>query len=127
MQGRVGLDVAGSLAMLDVTPVVYIVDDDISVREALEGLIQEAGWRPTAFSAHPLISIERGDIGHGPALNITLLFPIPGRNEFDPERRSRMLRLQLGRRFWLFASRSVVIGERSVGPVLNIVVNLPWR
>jgi FixJ family two-component response regulator len=45
--------------MLDVTPVVYIVDDDISVRESLEGLIQEAGWQPRVFSsaqdflAHP--------------------------------------------------------------------------
>ena len=52
-------DVAGSLAMLDVTPTVYVVDDDISVREALEGLILEAGWRPSAFAsareflAHP--------------------------------------------------------------------------
>jgi FixJ family two-component response regulator len=48
--------------MLDVTPVVYIVDDDISVRESLEGLIQEAGWRPRVFSsaqdflAHPRTS-----------------------------------------------------------------------
>ena len=62
MHGRVGLNVAGSSAMLDVTPVVYIVDDDISVRESLEGLIQEAGWRPRVFSsaqdflAHPRTS-----------------------------------------------------------------------
>jgi FixJ family two-component response regulator len=32
-------------------PVVYIVDDDISVREALEALIQEAGWRPLVFAS----------------------------------------------------------------------------
>src|ERR1043165_4612345 len=51
MHQHVGVDVAGSPAMLDVTPVVYIVDDDISVREALEGLVQEAGWRPTVFSS----------------------------------------------------------------------------
>ncbi|HVM83835.1 MAG TPA: response regulator [Candidatus Binatia bacterium] len=44
-------DKAGLSAMLDVTPVVYVVDDDISVREALEGLIQEAGWRPSVFSS----------------------------------------------------------------------------
>lgn len=41
----------GSSAMLDVTPEVYVVDDDISVREALEALIQEAGWRPWVFSS----------------------------------------------------------------------------
>jgi FixJ family two-component response regulator len=32
-------------------PVVYIVDDDISVREALEALIQQTGWRPLAFAS----------------------------------------------------------------------------
>ncbi|MBS0560870.1 MAG: response regulator transcription factor [Proteobacteria bacterium] len=32
-------------------PVVYVVDDDISVRESLEGLIREAGWRPTTFAS----------------------------------------------------------------------------
>lgn len=50
---------AGSSPMQDVAPVVYVVDDDISVREALEGLVQEAGWRASAFAsareflAHP--------------------------------------------------------------------------
>jgi FixJ family two-component response regulator len=32
-------------------PIVYIVDDDVSVRESLEGLIAEAGWRPEAFAS----------------------------------------------------------------------------
>ena len=45
--------------MSGVTPVVYIVDDDISVRESLECLIATAGWRPEVFAsaqeflAHP--------------------------------------------------------------------------
>ena len=45
------------------TPVVFIVDDDISVRESLESLIAEAGWRPevfasaTAFLARPRESL----------------------------------------------------------------------
>ncbi len=30
-------------------PTVFIVDDDISMREALELLIKRAGWRPRAF------------------------------------------------------------------------------
>jgi FixJ family two-component response regulator len=34
------------LPMAVVTPVVYVVDDDISVREALELLISHGGWRP---------------------------------------------------------------------------------
>jgi FixJ family two-component response regulator len=33
------------------TPVVFIVDDDLSVRETLELLIAEAGWRPEAFAS----------------------------------------------------------------------------
>lgn len=32
-------------------PVVFVVDDDISVREALEGLISFAGWRPETFAS----------------------------------------------------------------------------
>ncbi len=40
-------------------PIVYIVDDDVSVREALEALIQASGWQPFVFAsareflAHP--------------------------------------------------------------------------
>jgi FixJ family two-component response regulator len=32
------------------TPTVYVVDDDVSVREALEGLIQVSGWRARTFA-----------------------------------------------------------------------------
>jgi FixJ family two-component response regulator len=45
--------------MLDVKPVVFVVDDDVSVRESLELLIEAAGWRTATFSsgqeflAHP--------------------------------------------------------------------------
>jgi FixJ family two-component response regulator len=31
-------------------PIVFIVDDDISIREALELLIRRAGWRPQTFA-----------------------------------------------------------------------------
>jgi FixJ family two-component response regulator len=33
------------------SPTVFIVDDDVSVRESLRGLIAEAGWRPEVFSS----------------------------------------------------------------------------
>lgn len=42
-----------------IKPIVFVVDDDISVRESLESLIADAGWRPEvfasaeAFLAHP--------------------------------------------------------------------------
>ena len=34
-----------------VTPVVFIVDDDVSVRESLELLIRCAGWQPITFAS----------------------------------------------------------------------------
>jgi FixJ family two-component response regulator len=35
----------------DQTPVVYVVDDDVSVRESLEGLIEAEGWRALTFAS----------------------------------------------------------------------------
>ena len=44
-------DAVGSSPMSTVTPIVFVVDDDVSVRESLELLIQNEGWqRPS----HPL-------------------------------------------------------------------------
>jgi FixJ family two-component response regulator len=37
--------------MADFKPVVFIVDDDISVRESLEPLIADAGWQPEVFAS----------------------------------------------------------------------------
>jgi len=33
------------------TPIVFVVDDDISVRESLESLVADAGWRPEVFAS----------------------------------------------------------------------------
>ncbi|HEX9606282.1 MAG TPA: response regulator [Gemmatimonadaceae bacterium] len=33
------------------TPVVFVVDDDVSVRESIEALISTAGWRTRAFAS----------------------------------------------------------------------------
>jgi len=35
----------------DTTPIVFVVDDDISVRESLELLIQVSGWRAETFAS----------------------------------------------------------------------------
>ena len=41
---------------------VFVVDDDVSVREALEGLIKSAGWRVGTFaSAQEFLSHSRTD------------------------------------------------------------------
>jgi len=37
--------------MSRVTPVVFVVDDDVSVRESLEALVREAGWQPETFAS----------------------------------------------------------------------------
>ena len=47
--------------MSDTLPIVFVVDDDVSVRESLEALIRWAGWHPRTFAssqdflAHPPI------------------------------------------------------------------------
>jgi len=38
-------------ASAEQAPIVFVVDDDISVRESLELLITSAGWRPETFAA----------------------------------------------------------------------------
>jgi FixJ family two-component response regulator len=38
-------------SMSHATPIVFIVDDDISVRESLELLIRSAGWKPETFTS----------------------------------------------------------------------------
>jgi FixJ family two-component response regulator len=37
--------------MLQPTPIVFVVDDDVSVRESLELLIRFAGWQPETFAS----------------------------------------------------------------------------
>ena len=46
--------------MLDVGPIVFVVDDDISVRESLELLIRCEGWQAETFSsAHEFLARPR--------------------------------------------------------------------
>jgi FixJ family two-component response regulator len=37
--------------MIDMTPIVFVVDDDVSVRESLELLIRFAQWQPQLFES----------------------------------------------------------------------------
>ena len=42
------------------TPIVFVVDDDVSVRESLQSLIRCEGWQPETFaSAHEFLSRPR--------------------------------------------------------------------
>lgn len=66
------------------TPIVFVVDDDISVRESLELLIQTAGWRPETFeSAQEFLSHPRSLVPSCLVLDISL----PGINGLDLQKR----------------------------------------
>jgi FixJ family two-component response regulator len=52
---------ARSSNVSDAPPIVFVVDDDISVRESLEALIRCAGWRTETFaSAREFLDRPRG-------------------------------------------------------------------
>src|SRR5689334_12826223 len=44
------LTTMGSYSMPHATPIVFVVDDDVSVRESLKLLIDSAGWQPRLFA-----------------------------------------------------------------------------
>jgi FixJ family two-component response regulator len=55
------------------TPVVFVVDDDVSVRESLELLILAAGWQPETFaSAEEFLERSRIDRPSCLVLDVTL-------------------------------------------------------
>ncbi len=59
--------------MSAVTPIVYVVDDDVSVRESLELLIRHAGWQPALFaSAQGFLSRPRAAVPSCLVLDVSL-------------------------------------------------------
>jgi FixJ family two-component response regulator len=59
--------------MLDSTSVVFVVDDDVSVRESLELLIRTAGWQPETFaSGQDFLSRPRATVSCCLLLDVTL-------------------------------------------------------
>ena len=55
------------------SPVVFIVDDDISVRESLELLILSGGWQPETFaSAEDFLARSRADVPSCLVLDVAL-------------------------------------------------------
>jgi FixJ family two-component response regulator len=66
------------------TPIVFVVDDDISVRESLELLIRCAGWQPETFaSAHEFLGAPRALVPSCLVLDVSL----PGLNGLDLQQR----------------------------------------
>ncbi len=74
----------GSSPMSDGTPIVFVVDDDVSVRESLELLIRCAGWQPEIFaSAQEFLSRPRVLVPSCLVLDVSL----PGLNGLDLQKR----------------------------------------
>jgi hypothetical protein len=70
----------GSPAMPHVTPIVFVVDDDISVCESLESLIRCEGWQSETFaSAQEFLDRPRVLIPNCLVLDVSL----PGLNGLD--------------------------------------------
>jgi len=59
--------------MLDETPIVFVVDDDVSVRESLELLIRSAGWKPETFAtATEFMDRPRPEVANCLVLDVNL-------------------------------------------------------
>jgi FixJ family two-component response regulator len=68
------------VTMQDATSVVFVVDDDVSVRESLESLIRTVGWQPETFaSAWEFLSRPRATVPCCLVLDVTL----PGLNGLE--------------------------------------------
>jgi FixJ family two-component response regulator len=83
--------------MLNLTPIVFVVDDDVSVRESLESLIHCEGWQPETFaSAQEFLDYPRVHVPNCLVLDVSL----PGVTGLDLQR--------------------VIAGERTDMPIIFI-------
>jgi FixJ family two-component response regulator len=72
------------LPMQDVTSIVFVVDDDVSVRESLELLVRTAGWQPETFaSAQAFLCRPQPTVPCCLVLDVTL----PGLSGLDLQKR----------------------------------------
>src|SRR5215472_899519 len=75
---------AGSPPMSVAASIVFIVDDDVSVRESLELLIRNEGWQPETFaSAQEFLDRPRALVPSCLVLDISL----PGLNGLELQKR----------------------------------------
>src|SRR5579862_6899892 len=74
------------------TPIVFVVDDDISVRESLEALIRYEGWHVETFaSAQAFLARPRTAVPSCLVLDVTL----PDLNGLDLQMRIAANRLDM--------------------------------
>ena len=83
---------AGRANLAPAKSIVYVVDDDISVRESLDLLIHTAGWRPELFaSAQEFLDHPPASAPHCLVLDISL----PGLNGLELQKRVLAVRPEL--------------------------------
>src|SRR5215470_13762703 len=77
-------DELGPAPMPTASPIIFIVDDDISVRESLELLIQNEGWQPKTFaSAQEFLGCPRASVPSCLVLDVSL----PGLDGLELQKR----------------------------------------
>src|SRR5476651_877075 len=91
--GAAGADVITRASLMArATPTVFVVDDDLSVRESLELLIDAAGWRPETFgSARAFLSRPRESGPSCLVLDVTL----PDVNGLDVQKQVAAERMEM--------------------------------
>src|SRR5580692_8226014 len=83
---------SGSSNMPHVAPIVFVVDDDVSVRESLELLIRCEGWQPETFaSAQEFLAWPRVLAPSCLILDVTL----PNLNGLDLQKRIAVDRIDM--------------------------------
>jgi len=79
-----GVDEVRSVPVSQPSQIVFVVDDDISVRESLELLIRQAGWQPETFtSAQEFLGRPRASVPNC----LVLDFSLPGLNGLELQKR----------------------------------------
>jgi FixJ family two-component response regulator len=74
----------GAASMPQASPIVFVVDDDISVRESLELLLQNEGWQPKTFaSAQAFLDCPRAVVPSCLILDVSL----PGLDGLELQKR----------------------------------------
>jgi FixJ family two-component response regulator len=78
--------------MSNATPIVFVVDDDVSVRESLESLLRSTGWQVETFaSAQEFLSRPRARAPSCLVLDVTL----PDLNGLDLQKRVAVDRIDM--------------------------------
>jgi len=78
--------------MQPASPIVFVVDDDISVRESLELLIQKRGWQPKTYSsAQEFLDCPRALVPNCLVLDVSL----PGLNGLELQKRVALERTDM--------------------------------